>query len=381
MWNAGLLPWRPELADAAAALNRELTGVAPDSFADAVTRQAHGQLAAFLDGVAGYRAHPYRRKQAEPDSVWQDGTTRLLHFPAKSRGKRAAVSVLAVPSLINRAYILDLGPRLSLLRWLAGQGAESFLVDWDAPGAAERGFDLTDYIAGRLEAALDQALARARGPLVVLGYCMGGLLAVALALRRRQDLAGLVLLATPWDFHADQPERVRALVSSVAPTLDMLDGLGALPVDALQTMFYGLDPFLVVRKFERFATLDPKSSRAAHFVALEDWLNDGVPLAMPVARECILGWYGDNTPQRGTWTVAGVPVDPRALDLPSLAVIPAQDRIVPPASAQALAAALPGCDTFTPRLGHIGMVVGSHARTQVWPPLAAWLGEHVARGR
>ena len=58
-------------------------------------------------------------------------------------------------------------------------------------------------------------------------------------------------------------------------------------------------------------------------------------------------------------------------------MIPARDRIVPPASAQALAGALsdaaPGTETLVPRLGHIGMVVSAGAESQVWRPLADWL--------
>jgi polyhydroxyalkanoate synthase len=58
-------------------------------------------------------------------------------------------------------------------------------------------------------------------------------------------------------------------------------------------------------------------------------------------------------------------------------MIPAQDRIVPPASAQALAKALsdavPGTETLVPRLGHIGMMVSGGAEAQVWRPLADWL--------
>ena len=42
-----------------------------------------------------------------------------------------------------------------------------------------------------------------------------------------------------------------------------------------------------------------EQAEARDFVALEDWLNDGVPLALPVARECLGGWYGDNVPGRG----------------------------------------------------------------------------------
>ena len=59
-----------------------------------------------------------------------------------------------VPSLVNRAYVLDLAPGRSMLRWLAERGIRPVLLDWGWPGAAERSFTLTDYVAGRLERAL-----------------------------------------------------------------------------------------------------------------------------------------------------------------------------------------------------------------------------------
>jgi polyhydroxyalkanoate synthase len=92
-----------------------------------------------------------------------------------------------------------------------------------------------------------------------------------------------------------------------------------------------------------------------------------------VARECLVGWYGENTPGRGLWRLAGEIVDAGRLELPSLVVVPASDRIVPPQSARALAALIPGAETMTPPSGHIGMVVGSSAERGLWQPLAAWL--------
>jgi polyhydroxyalkanoate synthase len=267
------------------------------------------------------------------------------------------------------------------LRWLAGQGLRPLLVDWDRPGPEERRFTLTDYIAGRLEAALDAVRAETGAETgtrpAVIGYCMGGLLALALALRRQDDVSGLALLATPWDFHAGAGADAGAQAALVAAALPglapLMEARGELPVDIIQGLFAGLDPQLVLRKFLAFAGLDPDSPKAAAFVALEDWLNDGVALSAPVARECLGGWYGENAPARGAWRVAGQVVDPRRLARPSLCMIPAQDRIVPPASARALAQALPGTETLTPRLGHIGMVVSAGAETQVWRPLADWL--------
>ena len=61
----------------------------------------------------------------------------------------------------------------------------------------------------------------------------------------------------------------------------------ALPVELLQSLFFMLDPFLAQRKFVRFAALDPTGAEARSFVALEDWINDGVPLPIGVARECL----------------------------------------------------------------------------------------------
>jgi polyhydroxyalkanoate synthase len=279
-----------------------------------------------------------------------------------------------VPSLINRSYVLDLDEDRSLMRFLAGEGFAPYLIDWGAPGALERNFTLTDYIAGRIGRALDAVMARDPSrPVLMLGYCMGGLLALAAAQARRQDLAGLVLMATPWDFHAEHPEQAR-LIGAMASMLEpVFAHLGEMPVDALQSLFAGLDPFQIIRKFLSFAELDPDSDKARLFVALEDWLNDGVPLAAPVARECMTGWYGENTPAREEWRVAGEAVIPARLTLPSLVVIPDQDRIVPPASALALAKALPGAECQSPAAGHIGMVVGGSARPKLWQLLAAWM--------
>ena len=372
--SSGSLPWRPGLSAAGAALRASLENHDPEAFQAAVERQSNARLSALADGILRYRRHPYRRDLAEPPVLWRAGTTRLLDYGAAGPG---ATPVLVVPSLINRGYVLDLSADRSLLRWLAGQGLRPFLVDWDRPGPEERRFTLTDYIAGRLEAALDAVRAETGTRPAVIGYCMGGLLALALALRRQDDISGLALLATPWDFHAGAGAggaRAAAALPGLAP---LMAARGELPVDVIQGLFAGLDPQLVLRKFLAFARLDPASPKAAAFVALEDWLNDGVALSAPVARECLGGWYGENAPARGAWCVAGEVVDPGRLARPSLCMIPAQDRIVPPASARALAQALaktlPGTETLVPRLGHIGMVVSAGAESQVWRPLAAWL--------
>ena len=64
---------------------------------------------------------------------------------------------------------------------------------------------------------------------------------------------------------------------------------------------------------------------------------------------------------------------PQQFGRPALVVVPRRDRIVPPRSAAALAAAFPNATVMRRPLGHIGMMTGGAAPQAVWRPIAAWL--------
>lgn len=368
----GSIEWRGQTAAAIETLTRQIDGADTAAFEGAVGREVRRRFGLLEAGVRAYQEHPYTRDVAEVPVVWQDGAVRLLDYGAA--GDDGPV-VLVVPSLINRAYILDLSARRSLLRWLADQGVRPLLLDWGAPGPAERGLDLSGYITQRVLPALAWAATAARGQVTVLGYCMGGLLALAAAARVPEAVSRMVLMATPWDFHGDAAAQAQGaqLQAVMAPWWPLSEALGEVLVDVIQALFSVGDPMQVPQKFLRFAEMDQGSPEAADFVALEDWLNDGVPLAVSVARDCLAGWYGENQTGRGVWHVDGVPVVPGEVKLPALVLVPRRDRIVPPASANALGAALPEAEVMSVPLGHIGMVVGGRAKVAVWQPLLDWL--------
>jgi polyhydroxyalkanoate synthase subunit PhaC len=202
---------------------------------------------------------------------------------------------------------------------------------------------------------------------------MGGTLTVAAAQRRPDLIRGLVLLAAPWDFHAPSAERAELGATALAFLEPVLQVESVLPVDLLQALFSLLDPWSVADKYRRFGHLRPDSDAARLFVAMEDWLNDGVPLAAPVARTCLGEWYGQNLPARNGWRIAGMPVDPRELTMPAFVAVPERDKIVPPDSAFPLGQLLKNACVHQPGAGHIGMAAGPRAERELWLPLLRWV--------
>lgn len=306
------------------------------------------RIAAVLAGVRAYQAHPYRRTLAAPPAVARIGSVRLLDYGGSGR------PVVFVPSLVNPPSVLDLAPGNSLLRWLSGEGVRVLLVDWGSPGPEERALSIDGYIDERLQpllAGLDRP--------AVVGYCLGGTMALAAAMRVVPER--LALIATPWRFegYGEQRSTLTDAWRVIAPTATPL---GAVPMDLVQPLFWQLDPAGTAAKFERFGQLAADSDEARAFVALEDWANDGPPLSLPVARQCFEDFFGADTPGAGDWRG-----DPSALDCPVLNLVSTKDRIVPAAAAADVGTRI-DIDA-----GHVGMIVGSRARALLWERLRDWL--------
>jgi polyhydroxyalkanoate synthase subunit PhaC len=315
----------------------------------------------FHAGLAVYQAHPYRRALPDMPVLASQGAVVLRDY-----GPANGAPLLVIPSLINPATVLDLTSETSLLRWLSAQGFRPLLVDWGTPGAAERDFSLDDYVTKALLPLLDQ-LAE---PVALLGYCIGGTLAVALAALAPQKISAVVTLAAPWDmagYGTDQRQRVRDLWADWQPRTVPL---GALPMEMLQLLFLSLDPGLSLSKFTKLAGLDPASVAAQDFVALEDWANSGPPLSLPAGTQLFDHWYDSGGPAHG-WRIGDVLIMPTAHR--ALVVISATDRIVPAAAAQPLADAWPGAQSLSVNAGHVGMIIGSRRLGLLWEPLRDFL--------
>lgn len=357
--------WHPSLRDQASVLMAKIEDTGPQAVESALKFQAEERLKIFLEGVQRYQDAPREQGQDLPPIIAQRGSVSVHDYGG------SGPLVFIIPSLVNPAHVLDLQPGNSLIAYLKNNGLHPLLLDWGWP-EEEKAFDLNAYITKRLLPLIDECAARFNKPMAALGYCMGGMLALAAAALRPETVTKLALLATPWDFHADGDGPAQVMKKFAQDMEPLMKAQGVLPAEALQLLFASLDPTLVERKFRRFAELGKDTSQARAFVALEDWANSGAPLSAPTARDMFHKCYGENLTAKGQWMIDGTTIHPGQINVPTLAFIPQNDRIVPPQSALALAKALKA-DTRTPNAGHVGMVIGHRAEEECWRPLTDWL--------
>jgi len=264
---------------------------------------------------------------------------------------------LLVPSLINPPRILDLDADVSLTGAIAGMGRRALLLDW---GAADARADLS--VTDHVEHLLLPLLAELGEPAALIGYCLGGTMAIAAA--SLVPVERLATIAAPWNF-AHYPELSKAELQDMwRHSKGAAQQLGALPMEVLQAAFWSLDPMRTVRKFADFGRLDPSCAAARRFIDLELWANEGEPLPYPAARELIEEMFGCDLPGAGAWQVGGT-VASDALSVPALHLTAEHDRIAPAATA-------PAGKRIGIASGHVGMIVGS-ARAQLHRALQSFL--------
>ena len=191
-------------------------------------------------------------------------------------------------------------------------------------------------------------------------------------------------IGAPWDFASTRgfAGALRAIIRAEGVRRDRArcstrsgGAFGMVPVSLFQLLFALINPIQAALKFQKLARLDPEGPAARLFVALEDWLADGVPMPVGAAKELLIGWQIRNPPATGGWRFLGGTVDPAAGRRPGAGLL-RRERQHRAAAAGAAARGAP-CPARRDRHRRApatsGMIVGSAARAEVWRPLAGFL--------
>jgi polyhydroxyalkanoate synthase len=353
--------------------------VDPIAVAQALSVEAASQWRDFLKGIYLYQNSTTTRHTDDWDVVARHHAVALkLLNPAKtsktSKSRKPRPALVLIPSLINRFHILDLHPQHSFARFMHDAGYDVYLLDWH--------HDLTQALPTTLESSICDYILPLCAKIPqkhyhMLGYCMGGTLAIAAAQLNPGPIQSLTLLATPWDFHKPDAILGRNL-SDYITHIQNQHPTTHFKAYWLQILFWRHDPLTALHKFKRFANLDPHSLDAPLFTLTEDWLNDGVDLPLSLLAECANEWYAKNTPSRHTWKIAKQIISPDTLTMPLHIITAERDGLVPPESSAALTTHNQAVHHLF-HTGHIGLFAGSQSKNSIWPQVQHILSGHNTR--
>ncbi|MET0363191.1 MAG: alpha/beta fold hydrolase [Sphingobium sp.] len=331
-------------------------------FLSILWRETEGDPAFRERAFAGLRrfqraARPQHERPVR--TVANQGRARLLHYEAVDKSDR--LPNLFAPSLINAPDVLDISPDNSLLRHLSAKGHDIYQIDWGYPAEEDRDQD----VAGHATDLLLPLMATLPRPPILVGYCLGGTIAMAAA--SLAPCSALATIAAPWHFNA-YPEIFRTQTHQAwAGAEPVCRDLGVMPMEVLQQGFWSLDPRRTIEKYAAFGDMAEDDRGYDAFLLLEDWVNEGAPLTLAAGNELIEDFYGANITGLGEWIVGGKTIDPAALPFPTLNISSSTDQIVP------LDARPSAQEQRILHQGHVGMIVGRTARENLWEPLSEWL--------
>ncbi len=327
--------------------------------------------------VAAMRLASWRDEgpEATPhDVVFAHGKATLWHFRAQVEEVKTP-PVLLVYSLVNRPYLADIDPERSVIRELLTRGVDVYLIDWVPPTRADRTHSLAAYLEDDLDSCVEFIRAsRVVNKIYLLGICQGGTFSLCYSALHPDKIAGLITTVTPVDFHT--PNDTLGNLFRHVDIDELVETCGNVPGEWLNAAFIALKPLhTTLKKYLDWIANAEDDAANAVFLATERWIFDSPALAGTAFKEFARAFYHDNALARGVLQVGGRPVALASLRIPILNIYARDDHIVPPAASCALrdCVKLANYTELELPCGHIGIYVGSKARTLLANAIAEWL--------
>lgn len=343
---------------------------------NALSHHSQKQFTKLLQAIYKYNLVQYKRYSSASHQIFAHGTTKCYQFEANDV---AEFNILLIPSMVNRHYIFDINQQNSLIQFLVKNNLRPFIVDWDEAENEELQYGLDDYICKKLLPIFEHITKISDKPIILLGYCMGGLFALALSAILEENpvlqekIKGVCLLATPWDFCVDEFLPFKLDKELEALSLQLINKMDKIPASFIQMLFYLLQPEAIEQKFNYFLSLDEGRDEYSEFIAIEHWCNDGVAMPKIIWQEVIQKWLQNNETYLLKWCVNNKIIDPNKINLPFFFVIASNDKITPPKCAIPLAKLCKNKIIIEPECGHVAIILAEKSKEKIWLPFLNWI--------
>jgi polyhydroxyalkanoate synthase len=316
--------------------------------------------------------------QTPKEVVWTKNKARLYHYEPTAQDEYP-VPILLVYALINRPYVLDLMPGNSLVEFLVGKGFDVYMLDWGVPGDEDKALCFENYVLDYIPQVVKKMLRNSHArEFTLLGYCMGGTMAAMYAaLFPGKPLRNLILLTSPIDFTPDEMGLFGVWTSEKYFNPDLLvEAYGNIPGELIDTGNRMLKP--VTNYVGTYITMWDRimqDKSLDSWLAMNKWVNDGVPFAGAAFKQWIREFYQQNRLVKGEIKLRGRTVDLANITCPVLNIAGKKDHICTLPQAEATMRLISSQDRefYVIDAGHVGLLTGSEARKNLWPKVQSWL--------
>jgi polyhydroxyalkanoate synthase subunit PhaC len=315
-------------------------------------------------------------------------TTSHTDIEQVSTQKTRAPPVLVVYAFINRHYILDLLPEVSVVRSLLNKGLDIFATDWGTPSAYDKNLTIGHFVNMYLDKSIDfiRKITKAE-KVTLLGYCWGGDLALMYAALHPEKVKSTITIATPGDFDLDNS--LLSIWTRSVKQEYILDAFGNMPGMLLNAAFNLRRPIEYSHKYVHFFEQPHDLQSVAEFFATEAWLYDSPPVIGEIYREFVEYCYKENLFINNKMRIYdtyddsentdGKIVNLKNITVPFLNIIAQKDDLVAPSSSKALNDALTESrdkSILEFNSGHVGLMIGKKAHKELWPKVGEWIKNH-----
>jgi poly[(R)-3-hydroxyalkanoate] polymerase subunit PhaC len=314
--------------------------------------------------------------QTPKDVVWKRDKVELWRY--RSNQRRWQPPVFVIYSLICRSYILDLSPDNTFVGRLLDAGLDVFLIDWGITDERDADNSFETYVDYYLPQAVKALCAEAGSDgLTVLGYCLGGDLALLLAARHPElPIRNLITMATPVDF--SEMGMFSRLFSDGRLDADVLiDATGNVPPESMRNAFRVIKPTGDVSSYVTLWQNLWSDEQMAAFQAMGQWTKDHVPFPGATFRQ-LVQMMRDNAIVNDTVLLGGKPAHLTDIRCPLLSVLAERDHISPASSVGPVVDLVGSADVEEIRLpaGHVGLTASRTASKLTIPRIVDWIHRH-----
>src|SRR5579859_1430193 len=315
--------------------------------------------------------------QTPKEIIWTKNKAKLYHYEP-SKEKRFPIPILLVYALINRPYVLDLMPGNSLVEYLTNHGFDVYMIDWGTPAEEDSNLTFDDYVLDYIHRAIKKVLSNSHAQeLSILGFCMGGTMTAMYTALFPEKVRNLILLTAPTDFTPYTMGLYGVWMNAKHFNPDPLaETYGNIPGDLIDTGNRMVRPVTnyvgtYVTMWDRIMQNKPMET----WLAMNKWVNDGVPFPGAAFRQWIRDYYQENKLVKGEIKLRGRRVDLSNITCSVLNIAGKKDHICTLPQAEATMRLISSKDKefYVLNAGHVGLLTGGDAKKNLWPKIDNWL--------